>query len=228
MKIKVIFEGKDVLDQSKTFKKVNGFVNTCLGENNKYHGNFSNYSVSRLLGGKYDGNNIVFDNGAYITISSNEDEFIINLVRRLSTSRRKLCIGNLLFIDYELYEESVGKYFDVIRTTSPIRLTLKEQGFVTVKDTNFIDTLTNKSVKKLIHNGLDEGVANTLKFELFHPEKAHTRFYNIDGAKNITSNVMLVVRGKEEARRKLYNLGLGSSTGFGFGSVTVINKENNY
>jgi CRISPR/Cas system endoribonuclease Cas6 (RAMP superfamily) len=35
---------------------------------------------------------------------------------------------------------------------------------------------------------------------------------------------MLGVRGDKEARKKIYELGFGKSTGFGFGAVTIIRK----
>ena len=42
--------------------------------------------------------------------------------------------------------------------------------------------------------------------------------------KNICSQVMLIVKGDKDIRKKMYELGFGKSTGFGFGAVTIIRK----
>lgn len=221
MNIKIFFDGKDEFDINISYKKVNGFVNKLLGENNPYHGKFSKYSVSRLQNGMYLDGNVIFTNGAFLTISSCDNEFIDKIVLSLTYNRNELYISNLKFRKFEISEFDVHSEYDIIRTTSPIRLQTKDK-FITFEDDEFVSHLRDKSIKKLIYNGLNEKVANTLDFELFHPENAKIRFYNINGCKNICSQVMLLVRGNKEARKLIYELGLGSSTGFGFGSVKLI------
>lgn len=222
MYIKIIFKGSDTFDCGRLIKKTNGFVNNLLGDDNSFHGSFSSYSVSRMQGGRYDGDKVSFANGGFIVISSNDEDFLSIITDSLIDKRKRLAIGNLIYEDFTVYNEDVGRYFDLIRTTSPIRLTSKDKGYVTYKDDEFLPLLREKSIRKLVHFGMDESVANTLSFELFHKEKAHTVSLDIDGAKSGSSLVMLIVRGKEEARRALYEMGLGSSTGFCFGSVTII------
>ena len=51
MILNINFEGSGVFDRPLN-KEVNGLINRCLGENNKYHGKFSNYCISQMQGGK--------------------------------------------------------------------------------------------------------------------------------------------------------------------------------
>lgn len=224
MVLRINFSGVDEFDINSSFKKVNGFINKLFGENNQYHGKFSNYSVSKLQNGVYIGSRIIFTNGAFLTISSNDDKVIDKLINGILRNRNDLRISNLIFEDFDCFENDVHSSYDLIRTTSPIRLCNKEK-FITFNDDEFIPYLTEKSIKKLVHNGLSEECAKTLKLELFHKENAKTHFYNIDGAKNICSQVMMIVRGDKEARKAIYELGFGSSTGFGFGSVEIIDNK---
>ena len=51
MILNINFEGSGVFDKPLN-KEVNGLINRCLGENNKYHGKFSNYCISSMQGGR--------------------------------------------------------------------------------------------------------------------------------------------------------------------------------
>lgn len=222
MNLKIMFKGTDEFDVNSSFKKVNGFINKLFGKNNTYHGKFSNYSVSRLQNGIFIGNKVIFTNGAFLIISSNDNGLIDVLISGIMKNKDNLKISKLIFESFDCFEFNIHDGYDLVRTTSPIRLCNKYK-FITFKDDDFIPYLTEKSIKKLIHNGLNENCAKTLKLELFHAENAKTYFYNINGAKNICSQVMLIVKGNKEARKAMYELGFGSSTGFGFGSVKIIN-----
>ena len=167
---------------------------------------------------------IMFSDGAYIQVSSNDKDFINDLVSGIITNGDKLSIASLRYKNFDVNGFEPFEKFDIIRTISPLYLSNKGRS-LTFKDDNFIEVLTEKSRKKLIHNGLSERVANTLSFSLFHPENAKTKMIEIGKQKNICSQIMLYVKGNKKARVMLYEMGLGKCTGFGFGAVTIIRNE---
>jgi len=224
MILNINFEGSGVFDRPLN-KEVNGLINRCLGENNKYHGSFSDYCISSIQRGKMSkGGLLMFPNGAYIQVSSNDKDFINDLVSGIIANCDNLSIGGLRYKDIDIGAFEPFKEYDIIRTISPLYIS-KNGRSLTFKDDNFIEVLTDKSRKKLMHNGLSERVANTLSFSLFHPENAKTKMIEIGKQKNICSQIMLYVKGDKKARTMLYEMGLGKCTGFGFGAVTIIRKE---
>ena len=224
MVLNINFKGDAVFIGSLN-KEVNGFINRSLGKENKYHGHFSNYCVSTMQGGKMNREGIIFfSDGGYIQVSSSDKDFINDLVSGIVTNSDNLSIGSLQYKSIDIDEFRPFKEYDIIRTISPLYLSNKGRS-LTFKDDNFIEVLTEKSRKKLIHNGLSERVANTLSFNLFHPENAKTKMIEIGKQKNICSQIMLYVKGNKKARVMLYEMGLGKCTGFGFGAVTIIRKE---
>lgn len=205
-------------------EEVNGFLNNILGEGNKYHGTFSRYSVSSMQGGHMDKNGIInFPDGGYVFISSDDYEFIANVLKGLSSKQDDLYVFDMKYQSMVIDDFSVNEKFDLVRAISPV--IISENGkFLTFKDEHFFKYLTSKSIKKLINCGYDEKLANTLSIEPFHPEKFKTKMVEIKGKKNIASRVMFFVTGDKTIRKAIYELGIGKCTGFGFGAVNINNK----
>lgn len=221
MILKIYFERSDEVFEKPLNKQVNGFINFLLGENNEYHGKFSEYCVSSMQGGKMDKDGkLTFKDGAFLRVSSPSMDFLGKIMLSLSKNR-DLSVCSLQYKNFELDEFGTFSDYDVIRMISPLSLRVHRR-VVTYNDDDFIEVLTSKSRKKLIHNGISEEEANTIEFELFHGENAKTKAVQIGGSANISSMVMLVVKGSEKARKTLYNLGLGGCCGFGFGAIEII------
>ena len=66
----------------------------------------------------------------------------------------------------------------------------------------------------------------TFKMELIKPERCKKKNVWVGDVFNPISSVRLRVYGRKETREALYNLGIGNSTGSGFGAVKIYgNKE---
>jgi CRISPR-associated endoribonuclease Cas6 len=224
MILKLNFEGTTETFSKPLNEEVNGLINKWLGENNEYHGTFSRYCVSTMQGGSMNNDGIIsFPNGGYVMVSTDDIDFISKLTIGIFNTKDG-AVKSMKFKNFEINEFVPYKEYDIIRTISPILITNKEGKSLTFKDDSFIEELTTRSIKKLINCGLNEKIANTLTIEYFHKDKAKTKMVELHSQKNICSQVMLVVRGDKEARKKIYELGFGKSTGFGFGAVTIIRK----
>lgn len=226
MVLKLFFNGTDEEFIGPMNKEVNGFVMKLLGENNPYHGKQSNYCVSSLQGGKLNENGkLVFKDGGSIRISSNETKLISQVLSALMNSMEEdKGIGSLKYDQMKMSEYKPFSDYDIIRTISPIYLRINKKAY-TVEDEDYIKVLQEHCINKLLKNGVDEKEARSIKLEPFHFENSKKVCVPIGKVKNISSKAMFIVRGKRSARRKLYNLGLGISTGFGFGCVEIKDRK---
>jgi len=222
MRLKLMFEKNLKPIKKPLNKEVNGFLNRVLGEDNKYHGIFSRYSVSSMQGGKMSKDGVInFPNGGYLFISSDDCDFIVKILKGISSKKGELYILDMKYKSMEISDFIVNEKFDLVRTISPILLSSKENKILTFRDDNFLSVLIDKSKKKLIKCGYDVECVNTLNMHLFHPENSTTKMVEVGRQKNIGSKIMLYVEGKKEIRKALYELGIGKCTGFGFGSVSI-------
>ena len=222
MRFKVNFKGSDKVFNKSCLPQVKGwFEDTLMGRKNSQHDEQSNYCLSPMLGGIRKDNTESFPDGGYIYITSDSQELMGFISLTLLTMASGSAVGNLVYESFEVVDDfHVHSDYDIVRAISPILLR-KERKNITFKDDDFLPTLHENCVRKLIAHGISEKEANSLSFELFHPEKAHVVDMQYNGIHNFSSKVMLVVKGDKNARRKLYNLGLGSSTGCGFGTVSL-------
>lgn len=220
MRLKLIFKSTGKVYDHRLNEEVNGFIHKVLGENNKYHGSFSDYSISDIMGMRYSTDHVTysFPKFAYVFVSSPNDEFMNDLLNGLSNLKNGYVL-DMPYCGMEICDFSVNSQYDIIRIKY-LSLRNKRQ-VITVNNDEFLDSLRDKCVKKLMHNGVSAKAAKTLNFEIFHKENSRINVVKTKGIPIRCSSVMLIVRGNKNARLKLYELGVGQSTGFGFGAVSL-------
>ena len=146
MVLNINFKGDAVFIGSLN-KEVNGFINRCLGKENKYHGHFSNYCVSTMQGGKMNSEGIIsFSDGGHIQVSSSDKDFINDLVSGIVANSDNLSIGSLQYKSIDIDAFRPFQEYDIIRTISPLYIS-KDGRSLTFKDDNFLEVLTEKSRK---------------------------------------------------------------------------------
>ena len=223
-RIKLIFEGNGVALKGSIQHLPAGFVHGLLGHN-EYHDSFSNYAISPIIGSHYDKESglIVFDEHPYIFVSSPNEKFMCELAMQISKAFNAymgaMKLSSIFETNFHVHED-----YDIALTVGPILLKTKGDKIVTFQDDNFEEILTNNCIQKLIKNGMDEGKAKTLKISLINKDKAKIKKVFVHKVTNITSQVMLRISGDREARRMIYEMGLGKSTGCGFGTVVTLKK----
>lgn len=229
MRIKIYFEGSNTQFKHNSLHLVKGwFEQTVLGKDNVYHDATNDYSLSPMLEGVRSGNSESFPNGGYVLFTTGNIELFDKVCHSLLLNCcGKTFVGDLKCKYIEMPQITVHSNFDIVRTISPVLLKDKSGVDITINNgvDAFLEKLTITSIKNLIRHGVEPRVAETIKFKVFHPEGAKQTPIFYKNRCNFATKVMLVVTGDINARKKLYDLGLGQSTGCGFGTVLVLDEN---
>lgn len=198
---------------------LNGFIFASFGKNCDRHDKFSDYNITSLQGGKLndDKKTLSFpDSNPYFYISGS-DEFIGFAVNAFANSTSSFF--GMKFNKLDVTDDfKINEYFDHIVTISPIIVKNKDGKKITFKDSCWIERLTDNCKKKLSHIGISDP---TFKLEIVNPHKAKEKCIWVGNTFNVCSNVRLKVYGDRKTRTMLYNMGLGGSTGSGFGGIKI-------
>jgi CRISPR-associated endoribonuclease Cas6 len=221
MIIKVIFTNpENNIIPIKNQKELNSYIHKCIGVNNEYHDKFSDYSISSIQGGKLVNKNMLtFQNSVpYIIITSEDLNFITNIMEGIQNSNHMFF--NMKFERFEISDFVINEYCDTIITVSPILL--KKNGYkVTFKHEKWVELLTEQLKAKLLHKGI---VDDTLRIEIRNPQRGKEKVIWVGDTFNPCSYLSLKVYGTKKARKTLYNMGFGNSTGCGFGTIRLYNE----
>lgn len=202
---------------------LNGFIHESFGKNNPYHNSFSDYSISSLQGGKLNGDKktLSFNSEKPHFFISGNDDFLKFAVTAFVMS--KASMFGMKFDSVGAFDDfKLNTYFDDIITISPIIVKNNEKKKITVNDSEFLECLTLNCQHKLLHAGIDDP---TFKMEIINPHKSKSKCVWVGNVFNPCSNVRLRVYGKKKTRETLYNMGMGGSTGSGFGSVKIYSNH---
>ena len=208
---------------------LNGYVHKCLGANNIYHDGPSDYCVSGLQGGKL---NIVeqtlsFEHGGYFTVSCLDSVFIGKILMGV-LNNTDFGYG-MVFAGIDHINESFYNGWNHFATLSPFLIKKytdkNEYKFATLKDVDFSTFVKNYLVTKLskINNQLD-----LTDFDVSIPEHVDHKIKKIM-VKNVINHANqchISIHSNDVVAELLYNIGIGQSTGSGFG--TIYKTENKH
>lgn len=226
MRIKIEFSETESKLPINNQHLVNSYIHKVLGNNNIYHDAKSNYCISQLCGGKMnEDKSLSFKKNPFIIVTSDDMEFINKIIIGVMNTP-EFCSGiifkNISFID-EYFYNGWNHFF----TLSPILLKEQTRGervkFITVNDADYSEKLKNHMINKLskIDSKLDLS-----DFEIIIGDKLKkVRKVLVKNVINHASSVKISIKTNKTVASKLYNLGLGQSTGSGFGTIY---KTENY
>lgn len=208
----------------------NSWLHKCLGNNNDYHDNHSNYCVSRMSGGLTIENGRYFDfpNGGYIIISSNDTDFIGKIMSNVNNV--DFGYGMKFEIIQPIQEELFDGYnFFKTMDTGILLKTFKEgkDYFHTINDEDFIEVLTERTVKRL------KSINPKLNFDKFKIEITnnvgnYAKRTFVHNRANMSSVCQLIIHSNKKVAEAIYTHGLGQSTGSGFGTIYKLETKNMY
>jgi CRISPR-associated endoribonuclease Cas6 len=230
MRIKVLLSGTKQELPINNQDIVNSFIHRTLGKDNKYHNQKNNYSVSPMQGGKWvEGtSNISFTNGGYIIISSLDNEFINNILLCVYKNKfyEDIKVLGLEFIDEKFYNG-----WNHFATLSPF--IIKEYkdkntySFITMNDADFELKVKNHLLLKLskINPNLD---FSEFEVKIERKQKDKVKKVLVKNVINIANQCQVSINCKKELAELIYNIGLGQSTGSGFGTVYKTENHSMY
>lgn len=232
MRLKFNFS-KNIEKVPNNLNVINSYIHKCLGVNNKYHDNKSDYNVSRLLShggfnltdnGKY----INYPNGGYILISSFNMEFFDKITMGI-VKNNELGYG-MKFTGIDVVEEEFYNGWNFFKTTKA-GFIIKKRGernqFITLNDDCFRDVLKERIINKFskINKNLD---FSDFKIEITeHPNHVVKSIYS-NNVKNITNVCQLNIHTNRKVAKYLYTYGIGESCGSGFGTIYTAKKHEFY
>ena len=230
MRIKVLLSGTNNELPINNQHIVNSFIHRSIGKDNKYHNTKNDYSISSLQGGKWikDTGNISLKNGGYILITSLNKEFLDSIMLGLYTTP---FYGDIKVSGLEFIDEVFFNGWNYFVTLSPFIIkkysSKKEYGFNTLDDDNFEllvkDYLINKLVK--INSKLDLSDFNVVIPKHNNHKTVKVMVKNV---KNIANSCHINIYTNKKVAELLYNIGIGQSTGCGFGTIYKTENKSIY
>ncbi len=200
--------------------KLVGTLHKWLGINNEDHGNISLYSFSWLQKGEMVRTGFNFPDGACWFISFYDEDKMRQVVKRILenpeifsgmvvsdvvieetpdlSARRLFYLGSPIFIKQSDPDTGVRQYtFDD-------------------KEANGLMTQTLRHKMKMA--GLPSDETLNVSFDLSYT-KRRTKFLMYRGVSNRANMCPVLIDGKPETKAFAWNVGIGNSTGIGFGSI---------
>jgi CRISPR-associated endoribonuclease Cas6 len=198
-----------------------GTLHKWIGEENEIHGDLSLYSFSWLKGTeKTKQGQLECRHGATWIISAHNKAFMKKIISGVMDDP-KVCFGmtvkEIVFI--EMPDFSNKERFVV---GSPVLVKKKIEGekyhkHLIFKDAETESIMTRILESKLLAAGLDENNISVRFDDGFHSPK--TKSVNYRGIKNIANICPVIVEGTPEQIGFAWNVGIGHSTGIGFGAL---------
>jgi CRISPR-associated endoribonuclease Cas6 len=230
MRLKLLLSGTESELPINNQHIVNSFIHRSIGKDNEYHNTKNDYSISSLQGGKWikDTGNITFKDGGYITISSLNQEFLDKIIPGLLTTP---FYDDIKVSGLELIGENFVNGWNYFVTLSPFIIkkysSKKEYGFNTMHDDNFEQTVKQYLINKIskINPKLD---LSDFDVKIPQHDKHKTVKVIVKNVKNIGNSCHINIHTNKKVAELLYNIGIGQSTGCGFGTIYKTENKSIY
>jgi len=230
MRVKILLSGTNNELPINHQHLVNSFIHRALGKDNQYHDAKNTYSISQLQGGNWikGTKNISFKNGGYITISSLDEKFINNILISLYSTPFH---GDIKVIGIEFIDEKFYNGWNHFVTLSPFIIkkysSKKEYSFHTIDEEGFNVTLKNYLINKLTKINPD---LDLTCFDVEIPKHVNhkTSKVIIKNVVNIGNSCHININTNKKVAELLYNIGIGQSTGCGFGTIYKTENKSIY
>lgn len=201
-------------------KKLTGTIHKWIGKNNLEHGNRSLYSFSILSNAKMNTkkSGLEFKSGSSFFISSHEESLLKQIVFSIQKDPTMFCGLKVREITIQENPDlsGVSHFF----AASPI-LIKRTEGDNT-KHYAYNENKTAELLKETLQGKMKKaGLADeTLEIcfdQSYHAAKTKVVHYN--GIKNKANICPVIIKGKPETKAFAWNVGIGNSTGIGFGAI---------
>jgi CRISPR-associated endoribonuclease Cas6 len=194
-----------------------GTIHKWLGWNEE-HGKTSLYSFSRLEGGKATKEGILFKRDLSFYFSSYHVDLVKSLISGIQTDNSMFC--GLSVEELVIEEDPDLSNRELFFSGSPILI--KRQNKNRIEQVLFDDSRSSLFLKETLMSKMSlVGIVDDsfdIYFDLSHPTVG-TKMITYKGIKNRASWCPVIIKGKPETKLFAWNVGLGNSTGIGFGAI---------
>lgn len=194
-----------------------GAIHKWLGRNEE-HGDISLYSFSWLRGGKANKQGIKFAKGANFFLSSLDQDFLKGIYEGIMNNP---AIGlGLIVTELIIQEDPVFESNTVFHVASPVLVKgkigdrIKHYSFSEIESDDILTTTMKTKLKKAGLN--EEGISITFERDYFNPKVKVIHYKGIGNRVNICP---VRITGTPEQIVFAWNVGVGNSTGIGFGAL---------
>jgi CRISPR-associated endoribonuclease Cas6 len=193
-----------------------GCIYKWLGLNEE-HGEISLYSFSRLEGGKKEKEGLAFKNGSLFFFSSFDEVLLKKIIKGIQHDPK-------MFYGLKVYEIIIQENPDftnqeLFSVASPILI--KKHNGDKIEHILFNDPRANNCLKESLLNKMKKAGLSDESLDIsFKPNSySTTKLIDYKGIKNKTNWCSVEIKGNQETKLFAWNVGLGNSTGIGFGAI---------
>jgi CRISPR-associated endoribonuclease Cas6 len=195
-----------------------GVIHKWMGHNNKEHGARSLYSFSWLQNTRSAKNGLHLNRESYFFISAYDTSLIKKVIKGILESPETFCGSKA--IDVQIKDVPSFSNEERFFLNSPILIRQRDgekTKHITYQDKAFEKLLTeNMKVKLQSVNLPAEKISIELDRSYAFPQ---TKLIDYKGIKNKTTLAPVIIKGSPEQIAFAWQVGLGNSTGIGFGAL---------
>ncbi len=200
-------------------QKLVGTIHKWIGPNG-IHDSMSLYSFSWLMGAELINGVLEFRNGASFFLSFYDESIVEDIVR--SILKDPAMFNGLDVTDIQLDRIPDLSERELFYCASPILIkrhlddnTIRQFSYNAPQACQYLkETLVNKMQKA----GLENDETLDIRFDLSYPKKKQ-KLVKYRGVGNKANMCPVIIKGKPETKLFAWNVGIGNSTGIGFGAI---------
>lgn len=201
-------------------QKLVGTIHKWIGRSNELHGCLSLYSFSWLHGARLTNGHLDFSTGARMFISFYDETVIKDIIHNILEDPQMFC--GMDVTDVQIMATPDLSTRSTFYCGSPIFIKRQLEGGQ-VKQYNYNDPesallMKETLIHKMILAGLEKDETLDIKFDLSYAGK-RLKLITYRGIGNKASLCPVIINGRAETKLFAWNVGVGNSTGIGFGSI---------
>jgi CRISPR-associated endoribonuclease Cas6 len=217
MRLNITIKSENKLVPFNYQQVITGAIHKWIGEN-EIHDKTSMYSFSWLRGGRKSGDGLIFENETSFDFSAHDSELIKNLIKGIQTNpmiKYGLEVSGIIIQETPKFSNR-----EIFFVGSPVlvKRTEQEHEIHFTYDQIEADILLTETMKtKLKKAGLDDNGIKLAFDRSYYATKTKLVYYKMIG--NKTNICPIIIEGTPEQIEFAWNVGVGNSTGIGFGSL---------
>ncbi|MFW5851208.1 MAG: CRISPR-associated endoribonuclease Cas6 [Bacteroidota bacterium] len=220
MRIHIKFKGSNATIPINYQHLLTGTIHKWIGKQNQEHGNVSLYSFSWLQGTykNPNENNLIINNNGSFFISCYNDELLQTIIKNIQTD--PIMFNDLIAQEIIIQQNPDFENKDTFYAASPIFIKRKNEN--SIKHFTYSDEESNSYLKETLETkmalvGLKDSSLD-ISFDTNY-KKATTKLIKYNSINNRASICPVIIKAKPETKAFAWNVGLGNSTGIGFGAL---------